>query len=279
MKKLLFITLALLSAFTFAQEEIKHEPVANKADYYIGSFNERKDMDDLMKWAADHQSWLNQSELYDSMSSSILVPYFISDTTQHDVVWLNIWPSATKQYAGLENWLKNGAKQLNKSPITSSQVVDTWQWAVSEPEGEGEVGMVRYSDCKLKDGVTKLKAFSAIKDFAIAAREEGDNLGRKMIFPVAGGRDGDYDYVYAIYANSVAQYGSGSDLYWEKIYGSDEDLALNDIIDSCSNYRTYSSMEIRAAKQDIRNKLVSQTLKLLTHCCEEFFGFGQAIKK
>mgnify|MGYP005694908551 CR=1 FL=1 len=248
MKKLLFITLALLSALTFAQEEMKHEPVANKAEYYVSSFNDRKDIDDLMRWATKHQEWLNQSDLYDSMSSHLLMPYFISDTTKHDLVWLNIWPTSTAQFAGLENWLKNGADQMSKLPITNSQVVDTWQWAVSEPEGGGEIGMVRYSDCKLKDDVTTLKAFNAIKDFAIAAREKGDNLGRKMIFPSAGGTEGDYDYVYSLYANKASELGAGADLYWEKINGSDEDVALNDIIDSCSNYRTYSSMEIRAAK-------------------------------
>ena len=248
MKKLFFILVAVFSASIVAQDEMKHEPVANKAEYYIGSFNDRKDMDDLMKWASNHQDWLNGSELYDSMATSILVPYFINDTSRHDVVWLNIWPSSTEQYAGLENWLKNGGSQLSKLPITNSQVVDTWQWAVSEPEGEGSVGMVRYSDCKLKDGVTGLEAFNEIKEFAIAARAKGDNLGRKMIFPSAGGTEGDYDYVYALYANNASELGSGADLYWDKINGSEEDLALNEVIDSCSNYRTYSSMQIRTAK-------------------------------
>ena len=65
MKKLLFVLVAVFSASIVAQDEMKHEPVANKAEYYIGSFNDRKDMDDLMKWASNHQDWLNGSELYD----------------------------------------------------------------------------------------------------------------------------------------------------------------------------------------------------------------------
>ena len=93
-----------------------------------------------------------------------------------------------------------------------------------------------------------LEAFNEIKEFAIAARAKGDNLGRKMIFPSAGGTEGDYDYVYALYANNASELGSGADLYWDKINGSEEDLALNEVIDSCSNYRIYSSMQIRTAK-------------------------------
>ena len=55
MKKLLFMLISACSALSFAQDEMKHEPVANKAEYYVGSFNDRKDMDDLMKWAENHQ--------------------------------------------------------------------------------------------------------------------------------------------------------------------------------------------------------------------------------
>ena len=248
MKKLLFVLVAVFSASIVAQDEMKHEPVANKAEYYIGSFNDRKDMDDLMKWASNHQDWLNGSELYDSMATSILVPYFINDTSRHDVVWLNIWPSSTEQYAGLENWLKNGGSQLSKLPITNSQVVDTWQWAVSEPEGEGSVGMVRYSDCKLKDGVTALEGFKAYKDFAIAAKATGDNLGRKMIFPSAGATEGDYDFVYSLYSNTVSELGSGGDNYWENINGTDADVALGDVIESCNNYRTFATTVLKRAK-------------------------------
>ena len=247
MKKSLFLLVALCSAFTYAQETFKHEPVANKAEYYAGSYNERKDMDDLLDWAAKFKDWQNESGIYDSMSTSLLVPYFIQNTAAADVVWLNIWPSSTAQYKGLENWLTNGGELMAKLPITNSQVVDTWQWAISTPEGEGTIGMVRYSDCKLKDGVSARQAFDAYKDFAIAAKDKGDNLGRKMIFPTAGGTQGDHDYVYTLYANKVSELGAAADLYWAEINGSDEDLALNEVIESCTNSRMYSSIDIKAA--------------------------------
>ena len=86
------------------------------------------------------------------------------------------------------------------------------------------------------------------KNFAIAAKEKGDNLGRKMIFPSAGGTEGDFDYVYALYANKASALGAGADLYWSAINGSDEDVALGEVIESCSNYRMYSSIDIKAAK-------------------------------
>lgn len=255
MKKSLFLLVALCSAFAYAQESYKHEPVANKAEYFVSTFNQRKDMGDLLKWAADFEDWQAKSGLYDSMSTSLLVPQYIQNTAAADVVWLNIWPTSTAQYKGLENWLVNGGELMSKLPVTNSQVIDTAQWPISAPEGEGTIGMVRYSDCKLKEGVSGRQAFDAYKEFAIAAKEKGDNLGRKMIFPAAGGTQGDYDYVYSLYANKVSELGEASDLYWAEINGSDEDVALNEVVESCTNSRMYSSKNIKASNNQTYNKL------------------------
>ena len=40
------------------------------------------------------------------------------------------------------------------------------------------------------------------------------------------------------------QPGSGADNYWQNINGSKEDQALNDLIESCSNYRIYITEQI-----------------------------------
>ena len=48
------LTLALTMPFiVFAQEDepsYKYQPEANKAEYYIGTFNKGKDVDDLAAW-------------------------------------------------------------------------------------------------------------------------------------------------------------------------------------------------------------------------------------
>jgi hypothetical protein len=246
----IFLILMLASApFSFADGHL-YEPVANKAEYYIGSFNEGKDMDDLIEWSEDFIDWQERkaSGTYDSMLSVLLVPYFHNNLNSVDTVWLNIWPNATAQFKGLEFWLANGVSLLSELPSTNSQVVDTAQWPISEPDSEGDNGMVRFSDCKLKDGVTALEAFKAYKDFAIAAKATGDNLGRKMIFPSAGATEGDYDFVYSLYSNTVSELGSGGDNYWENINGTDADVALGDVIESCNNYRTFATTVLKRAK-------------------------------
>ena len=66
-----------------------------------------------------------------------------------------------------------------------------------------------------------------------------------MIFPGSGSVEGEYDYVYSLYAQNVADLGAASDNYWAKINGSDEDKALGELIESCSNSRTYITHQLK----------------------------------
>lgn len=248
MRKLIIGLSILVAGITHAQDSFKYEPVANKAEYYVSTYNDRKDMGDYLKWADDFKEYLAKSDVYDSMQSVILVPYFHQNLQAADSVWLNIWPSATKQFAGAQHWLQNGSSILSKLPVTNSQAVDTYQWAISVPDEEGGNGMVRFADCTLKEGVSEREAFDAYKDFAKAAKAKGDNLGRKMIFPSSGATSDDFDYVYSLYSSTVSELGSGADNYWENINGSKEDIALDAIIESCTNTRTYATMSIKSAK-------------------------------
>lgn len=234
----------ILSVSSFAQD-YKFDPVPNKAEYYVSKFNDGKGYKDYVNWVKQTNKILDESGLYENFDIVLFQPYFNSDLSTHDVVFLGLWPNSTEQYKGLEFWVQNGVSQMKKIPVSNMQVVDTWQWPISSPEGNSEVGAVRFSDCKLKEGISSREAFDAYSQFAEAAKESGDNLGRKMIFPSVGASEGDYDYVYSLYANTVAELGSGADNYWENINGSEADIALGEVIESCNNYRTYITETLR----------------------------------
>ena len=242
MRNIIFIFCIFVMSFpalTVAQEEYKHQPVANKAEYYVGKLKSGKDFEDLVDWSKELVKWTSDKSIYDNWSPNLFSPYFNSDLQNHDSVFLGIWPNATEQYIGLDYWVKNGGSLLAKIPTDPIRTIDTWQWPISSPEGDHNVGAVRFTDCKMAEGITPRQIFDAYKEFAIFARETGDNLGRKMIFPASGGIDGDYDYVYSLYAQNVAELGSNNDNFWQNISGSDVQIALAELIESCSNSRTY----------------------------------------
>ena len=154
----------------------------------------------MLKWGEQLVKWTSDHSIYDNWQPVIFMPYFNSNSQSHDSVFLGLWPNASEQYIGLDYWVKNGTALLAKAPTIPVRAIDTWQWPISSPEGDHNVGAVRFTDCKMAEGITPRQIFDAYKEFAIFARETGDNLGRKMIFPASGGIDGDYDYVYSLYA-------------------------------------------------------------------------------
>jgi len=174
---LLAISFLSLPAIIHAQDNYKYEPIPNKAEYYVDKFKPGKDFEDLLKWGDQLVKWTSNYPIYDNWQPVVFMPYFNSDSQSLDSVFLGIWPNATEQYIGLDYWVKNGTDLLKKAPTIPVQAIDTWQWPISSPEGEMEVGAVRFSDCKMKEDVTGRQVFDAYKDFAIAARSKGDNLG------------------------------------------------------------------------------------------------------
>ena len=132
-----FSLIALLSFSVFAQdaEEYKYEVEGNKAEYYIGTFKKGKGIDDLAAWYEKFNEWTQtKGNLFDQMSVAILTPYFSSELSTHDVMWVTNTPSPEVQFKGLQEWVSEGGPKLLKSlPVVNSSVLDTWQWVVSNP--------------------------------------------------------------------------------------------------------------------------------------------------
>ena len=116
MKYLLLIPF-LFSIGSFAQDvDYKYEPVVNKAEYYIGTFKNGKDLDDMAMWYKKFADWAeDQGDVYDSMTVALLSPYFNSDLSAIDVIWVNNWPSPVEQFKGLETCVTGGGDKLLKS--------------------------------------------------------------------------------------------------------------------------------------------------------------------
>ena len=101
-------------------------------------------------------------------------------------------------------------------------------------------------DCKLDESVTIDEVYNAYYAYAQAAKKEGDNLGRKIMFPVTGAEGYDHDFLIVMYANSLSDYGKNNDLWWDKIIGQlPEQQALAEVGYSCENRRSYTSMNIK----------------------------------
>ena len=186
MKFLLSITMVF--SFSLFAEEDKPEYEANVAEYYVSSFKDGKDMDDMMKWAEKWKKWATTGEAAEANAdyrSSILVPYYGVNLDTFDFLWLGINTTPEDQAIGNDYWFQNGGKLLEDLPVTNAQVINTWQRTVSETP-DGTAGYVVYADCKYGEGVTGEQQYDAYYAYAQAAQKLGDAAGRKMIWPTMG---------------------------------------------------------------------------------------------
>ena len=120
--KYILSALLFLSFNIFADEDYKYEPEGNPAEYYIGTFNRGKDLDDLVNWYEKFSDWAEDKGVYDDMSVAILTPYFNADLTAVDVVWVNMFSTQTEQYTALNAWMTQGGSKLMSSlPVTNSR--------------------------------------------------------------------------------------------------------------------------------------------------------------
>ena len=122
--KYLFTLALTLSFAIFAQEDeqsYKYQPEANKAEYYMGTFNKGKDMDDLVAWYGKFAKWAEgQGDVYDNMTVAILTPQFHSNMGALDTMWVNTFPTPSEQFTGMETWVTGGVLSLLKSlPVTN----------------------------------------------------------------------------------------------------------------------------------------------------------------
>ena len=75
--KYIYSLIFVLSVSINAQDyEPKYEVDANKAEYYVGTFNDNKDVDDLTAWYGKFAKWAESKDgTYDNMTVAILQPY------------------------------------------------------------------------------------------------------------------------------------------------------------------------------------------------------------
>ena len=250
MKYLLLIPF-LFSIGTFAQDvEHKYEPVINKAEYYIGSYKDGKDLDDMVMWYNKFADWAeDQGEVYDNMTVALLSPYFNSDMGALDVIWVSNWPSSVEQFKGLETWVTGERDKLLRSiPSENSAQVDAWQWSISNPDefGVGDMMYATYSDCSNAEGYNNRSVYDLYMDFAYMVKEDGDTIGRKMIVPNAGRvLPNGVDFVRLTYTASSSEAGVNQALFTENFADRQETKDLQASF-SCTNARTYTGLVMRA---------------------------------
>ena len=243
------LSITMVFSFSLVAKEDKPAYEANVAEYYVSSFKDGKDMDDMMKWAEKWKKWATTGEAAEANAdyrSSILVPYYGVNLDTFDFLWLGINTTPEDQAIGNDYWFQNGGKLLEDLPVTNAQVINTWQRTVSETP-DGTAGYVVYADCKYGEGVTGEQQYDAYYAYAQAAQKLGDAAGRKMIWPTMGITPGlDYDYVQAVFTSTITDYGKNWSSFWSAAEDMPEYAALEAMGGVCENQRSFAIVPVKS---------------------------------
>jgi hypothetical protein len=245
------LSLSLLFTFVLVADDHDAEMSAyepNVAEYYVSTFKEGKDMDDMMRWAEKFNMWADETDHFENYIAALLVPYYHNGENPHDFVWVGISPNPEEMHKGNDRWFNEGTKllaELNKILDQGNQTIYTWQRTVSETPS-GQNGYVVYSDCKLGEDVTAEQFYDAYYAYAVAAKKLGDVAGRKMIFPGTGTSSSwDYDFVQAVSTETIADYGKNWTNFWNSAEEMPELQALTGLGGLCENERSYGIVPVR----------------------------------
>ena len=108
----------MVFSFSLFAEEDKPEYEANVAEYYVSSFKDGKDMDDMMKWVEKWNRWMDATD-ETNYTAAMLFPRYRTPTTEFDMIWVGHVKNSEMLGKGNDNWLSGSNRSLRESiPVT-----------------------------------------------------------------------------------------------------------------------------------------------------------------
>ncbi len=114
--KFLPISLLFVPAlvFTSAHADDHATPSLFPIEVYGCSYNEGKDLDDLLQVAKDWDKWADR-EIPEAGFAFVLSPYLVDSANGHsDIYWVNLNPTFESMGSAMDEWVAKGGKYLKR---------------------------------------------------------------------------------------------------------------------------------------------------------------------
>lgn len=218
MKNLLTILcVGLISLFVSSISIADHHaaPRTSALEGFFCSFNEGKDMGDLMKVAAEWDSWADEG-FSDAYQAYVLSPV-VSNRGDFplDTVWLGVAENQEAMGAINDSWMANGGKLQKKfdavSTCSSHSFMDSFE--VVPYKNIGGPGFVQIQGCEMKDGASMTDLMAADKSWSKWMAEQGMPGGIYRWFTGVGdARESTTDFYNVFITESMASRGRAHDM-------------------------------------------------------------------
>ena len=243
-----YLLIVFLSIFSFSNLYSKELPDSVSAEYFGCKFDEGKDLNDMNKWIAKWNKWMDSSDL-NEYEASLLLPLYRSPNDEIDFLWVgrtNSWEELAK---GQSAYLTSGLAESNPAkscPFSFiARQIPSGGAEIQEEMNEDEF-VAAYWLCDIK-GTSRIEDVYSAQTTRMKNISQGGNLiSSRIIIPRQGipSMLRDTDFVMLYVSPSLKQWGANVDNYQNNLEGIGDDNAADEIF-SCNNSTVYVGRTIR----------------------------------
>ena len=246
MKKIiLFATLIGLPISLFAQEV----PDPLTAGYSQCKFLPGKGMESLEEYVELFNEELDKAGI--EIGSAMLMPFFKTNISEYDVLWVNTWQDNAQAGKAMDWWLSDaGEKSRDAWPMFCDTQILTYQWwmeAVTDRDDfEGQNFSASYYTCNLRDGKNLSDAYLASNAELKLAHSKGSKSSSVLIRPASGTNAAEFpfDFVRLFTNPSFTNWGEAVDGWYDNVRGSAESNNVRDTYD-CNGSTLFTGRIVR----------------------------------
>lgn len=240
MKKIIWITTVILSTFSISVNADNHR---GAMEFFACSFNEGKDMSDMMKVTEEWQRFAdkNFSETY---QAGIMSPYLASTGDfPMDFIWVGFSKDQEKLGRVADEWLAKGQKLQAK--FDSVAKCDTHSfWTTLERrafDGMGKPAFLQVRSCTAKDDVVWGQIYRAQTEMMEWFDTNEIGGGNFVWIPRVGdARDSDVTYYDVWATKSLAERGAAVEKMGQLDWGEARGIWGNGSLVECDNPRVWA---------------------------------------
>tara|TARA_B100001057_G_scaffold389657_1_gene397458 strand:+ start:949 stop:1689 length:741 start_codon:yes stop_codon:yes gene_type:complete len=246
MKKIIVLMVLIGLPISLIAQEV---PDPLTAGYSQCKFLPGKGMESLEEYIELFNEELDKAGI--EMSSAMLMPFFKTNISEYDVLWVNTWEDNTKAGKAMDWWLSDaGEKSRDAWPMFCDTQVLTYQWwmemVTDRDDFEGQNFSASYYTCNLSDGKNLGDAYLASNAELKLAHSKGSKSSSALIRPASGTNVGEFPFDFVrLYTNpSFQNWGEAVDGWYDDVRGTAESNKVRDAYD-CNGSTLFTGRIVR----------------------------------
>ena len=239
------LAILILSSTSLALADHHAAPTSAALEAYFCNFEKGKDMDDLLKVAAEWDKWVdvNQSNDY---AAYVLRPVISTAADfPYDYFWLGVSKNHETMGQGADEWMENGGKLAAKFDSVApcdTHILMTSQ-TIKPYTSSGKSGFAQISACELNDDASMESLMGADQKW-VSWMTENDMPGglSRWYGGVGEARDSTTDFYTVYRAQSLAARGKAHDMMMAG--GGAVLSSIYDSVMTCDTPRVYHGVSV-----------------------------------